>query len=377
MTGKPLRVLHCPGAAGWFPGSLARAERALGLESWAVAFGSSEASLADEILFEDGASRFVRERRRWSLLRRALREFDIVHFNYGSSLMPQRHMVHGGRVGTALYRLYAGLLEQRDLVWLRRAGKGIVITYQGDDARQADRVPPVDGIDLVSETGPEYYPPGSDDQKRRRIRRAGELAHTLYALTPDLLALLPASAKYLPTPVVDLEDWLPVAPPGRDKPLIVHAPSHRGVKGTRFLLEAVAELEREGVPFDLELVEGRSREEARRIYEQADLVVDQLLLGWYGGVAVEAMALGKPTVAYLSDAALAAVPEEQGTGLPVIGATPSTILDVLRSWLTERRSELPELGRRARAFVERWHDPAEIAARVAADYRAILERGAG
>src|SRR6058998_2007963 len=35
--------------------------------------------------------------------------------------------------------------------------------------------------------------------------------------------------------------------------------------------------------------------------ETADLLVDQLLTGWYGAVAVEMMALGKPVVCYLRE----------------------------------------------------------------------------
>ncbi len=54
-----------------------------------------------------------------------------------------------------------------------------------------------------------------------------------------------------------------------------------------------------GVRFEFTLVEGLHREEAKRLYERADLFVDQLILGWYGGVAVELMALGKPVIAHI------------------------------------------------------------------------------
>ena len=33
------------------------------------------------------------------------------------------------------------------------------------------------------------------------------------------------------------------------------------------------------------------------MYAQADLVVDQVLIGWYGALAVETMAMGKPVIA--------------------------------------------------------------------------------
>ena len=44
--------------------------------------------------------------------------------------------------------------------------------------------------------------------------------------------------------------------------------SKRGVKGTRFLLEAADRLRREGVQFDLELVENLPHAKARQRYGQ-------------------------------------------------------------------------------------------------------------
>jgi hypothetical protein len=93
-------------------------------------------------------------------------------------------------------------------------------------------------------------------------------------------------------------------------PVIVHAPTHRAVKGTDVLLDAVAQLRAEGLRFELVLVEGVTRTEARRIYEEADLCVDQLFAGWYGGLAV-AWALGLVT----SPLALWALPIVLLTGL--------------------------------------------------------------
>jgi glycosyltransferase involved in cell wall biosynthesis len=144
-------------------------------------------------------------------------------------------------------------------------------------------------------------------------------------------------------------------------PLVVHAPFQPGVKGTRFVLDAVERLKAEGVELEFVLLEGKTIEEARRLYERADLLVDQLLLGWYGGIAVELMALGKPVVCHIRESDLGVLPEEMRAELPIIPATTETIYDVLREWLTQRRSELPEVGRRGRAFVERWHDPVKIA----------------
>ena len=98
------------------------------------------------------------------------------------------------------------------------------------------------------------------------------------------------------------------------------------------------------------------------------------MLGWYGGLAVECMALGVPVIAHIRAADLDRVPRAFADQLPVIDATPASIRDVLRTWLVERRAELPAAGRRGRAFVERWHDPLRVAAPLIEDYRAAVAR---
>ncbi len=52
-------------------------------------------------------------------------------------------------------------------------------------------------------------------------------------------------------PGIDLARIEPAAPSDRTRPLIVHAPSHRGRKGTEHVLAAC-----EGLDADVELVEG-------------------------------------------------------------------------------------------------------------------------
>ena len=103
------------------------------------------------------------------------------------------------------------------------------------------------------------------------------------------------------------------------------------------MVDAVSRLRDEGLDFDFQLVEGRTQAELREIYERADIVVDQLLVGWYGGLAVEAMALSRPTVAYLRESDLPALPAEMRSEIPVVRADPDTIYGVLRDLLTTRR----------------------------------------
>jgi glycosyltransferase involved in cell wall biosynthesis len=375
-----LRVVHLPTAVGGNPPSLARAERELGLDSRSIVLEPSPYEYAaDETLFWDEPTRVRRELRRWRLLGRLLREADVVHFNFGSPLTPLAYprAATGSGLGSSVMRTYSRLVQLRDLPLLRRAGKAIFVTFQGDDARQGDACLDQLEISPAHELGPAYSTPELDRVRRRAVSAFERWADGIFALNPDLLRVLPPSARFLPYANVDPRDWPPSPRRATDEPpVVLHAPTDRGTKGTRYILAAFDRLRAEGVEFEPLLVEGRTHAEARAAYERADLLVDQLLYGWYGGVAVELMALGRPVAAYIRQADLQYVPSAMRAELPVVTATPDTVYDVLRGLLTTRRHELADLGSRSRAYVERWHDPRTIAAELKAAYEsAVAEHG--
>jgi glycosyltransferase involved in cell wall biosynthesis len=369
---RPLRVVHCPAAVGGHAPGLARAERALGADSRAVSFERPRFGVeADELLFESKGV-VAREWTRWSFLLRVLRDADVVHFNFGSSIMPRYWPSAHSSGPRAVFGLYARLFGNRDVGWLRHAGKAIFVTYQGDDARTAASLAP-----LLPERNRAwlagYYEARDDEAKRRAIANFEKHAHGIYALNPDLLRVLPDRAEFLPYASVDPALWAPARTAVKTRPLVVHAPSDRRAKGTDAIVEAIGRLQSAGVPFEFALVEGVSQHDARALYQRADLVIDQVFAGWYGAVAIEAMALEKPVVAHIRPEDLGAIPEGMRNDLPVIRASAETVGQVLEEWLTRRRHELPELGVRGRAYVERWHDPIAIAARTLEAYQKAVD----
>lgn len=350
-----LRVLHAPTAVGGHPGGLARAERDLGLDSVAVSLLEPRFGyVVDEVLARAGDGPALRAVHRARLLLR-LRRFDVVHFNYGSTLLP----VPIGRTG--LIGVLASALALRDLPTLRTLGKRIVVTFQGDDARQATV-----GGSLVNAT-PEHYTAELDAARRRTIAAFDRYADAIFFLNPDLAQVLPARAVFLPYASVDPAEWevQPEDPDG--PPLVVHAPSDPRVKGTDLIKTAVTRLQAEGVPLRFELVQGVDRGAVRRVLERAAIVIDQLYAGWYGGLAVEAMAVGKPVLAALDGLNFACVPAELRSDLPVVDVTVETLADRLRE-LIASPEERRRLGLSGRAFVERWHDPRTVARIVVASY---------
>ena len=383
MAVSSLRVLHCPAMVGGNPQGLARAERSVGLQSLSVAISQTRFKYtADQILSASRRGIVSRELARWRLLWKAVRDFDVIHFNSGQSIMPQRipgrSVSHPGssslsrQCARKVYNLYSKALELRDLPLLKGRGKGIAVTYQGNDARQGDYCRANFSISPAGAEAAHHYSPDSDAMKRERIAVFEEYADRIYALNPDLLHVLPKRAQFLPYGHINLDEWCPQAGDRTQRPIVVHAPSRPEMKGTRHVLDAVAQLKDEGVDFEFVLAEGLPHHEMKDVYAQSDLVVDQLFCGWYGAVAVEAMALGKPVICYIRDDDLGFIPDGMRRDLPIIRADPGSIQGVLRTWLGERRGELEEVGRRSRGYVETWHDPILIASRLRRDYEAIM-----
>jgi glycosyltransferase involved in cell wall biosynthesis len=81
-------------------------------------------------------------------------------------------------------------------------------------------------------------------------------------------------------------------------------------------------------------------------------------IGWYGGLAVEGMALGRPVLASIREDDPADNPF--GAALPVVRTAPDRLRDDLRALLADpgRRKRI---GAEGRAFVERHHDPRAVA----------------
>lgn len=340
-----MRVLHAPFAVAGHAPALVAAERELGLDSE---------------LAELDSSGLRRELRRWRLLSRALRDFDVVHFNFGSTFTP-RYWPSVHRGARTPIGWYARAVELRDLPLLRAAGKAVFVTFQGDDVRTADAVRARIG-EATWLAG--YYDTRDDERKRRAASRIASAADGVFALNPDLVPLLPGS-EFLPYASVDLREYEPAPAPRNQRPLVVHAPTDRRAKGTGEIEAALS-----GVDVELRIVEGVPREEVRDALLAADLVVDQVRMGWYGGLAVEAMALGRPVIAHLDASNLALVPKAMRDELPIVSATAESLPTAVATAL-EQREELASAGRE---FVGRWHDPLRVAARVRDAYEEAVAR---
>ena len=367
------RILHAPIDIGGHASGLAAAQRKLGYDAICVSLYPSPhgGSRAIEPV-APGAGPMAREAARWRLLWRAALKSDIIHLYFGESLlMPRRHpdLRTGKTLGAAEIgrRLYARAIWGKDLPLLKALGKRLVFSFLGDDVRQRAYTESAYEISIARYADPDYYPPRSDEWKRRVIRLAETYAEAIFAYNPDLLNVLPAGSRLLPYSHLFAGDITPATPGPRGGPIrIAHAPTHFGAKGTSFVLAAIAELRAAGVAFEFDLIQGVSHEEAITRIAQCDLFIDQLLAGWYGGAAVEAMMLGKAVIAYIRDSDCAWVPPDLRRDLPIMPATPDTLAAVLHELLAGDRGFLRQRGQESRRFAERYHDPVVVARQVMA-----------
>jgi glycosyltransferase involved in cell wall biosynthesis len=283
--------------------------------------------------------------------------YDVLHYYFGLSFLCWND--YGLR----------NLLWFRDLQLARLLGRKVFMTLQGCDARLSDRsaernrfTPCTAGHCNAKQTCMQRL----DHQRRYLIDRVLPKIDRVFVLNPELAHYVPG-ATFLPYASVDVEAITPAPPKVEGLTRIVHAPSDASIKGSRYIIEAVEKL-KQRFPIEFVLIQGMPHAEALNLYRSADLVIDQTLTGWYGGFAVETMAMGKPVACYVRAEDLQFIPAAMAAELPFVRIAPDTIASDLEAAL-RRRQEWPALGRRSRDYVMRWHHPRTIAAAMVGAYR--------
>src|SRR5688500_3525546 len=204
------------------------------------------------------------------------------------------------------------------------------------------------------------------------------------ASTLDLVEIAPDVITWLPT-AYDLDALaalrLQHRRPDDAVVRISHAPTFRTLKNTAAVVRAVDQLQAEGLPVELDLIERVSWSECLRRKAASDLLVDQLLLG-YGCNAIEAWGMGLPVIAGVDPAGAEAVnhPIPGSTRdrmlcefgeLPFYEASEADLVDTLRSFV--RNAELPaEWAARGIDHVARFHAQLPAIERLVDVYQRVI-----
>ncbi|MGH2360122.1 MAG: glycosyltransferase [bacterium] len=211
-----------------------------------------------------------------------------------------------------------------------------------------------------------------EDRARRNLAHVQRYADSTLSMG-DMIEYTPGSRNDLFYWAIDLKKWPFVGVSLSSSPVkVLHAPNHPQFKGTRYLEACIKRLQDEGYPVQLILVTELNNEEAKELYKQADIMADQFLIGWHGNFAVEAMALGKPVVAYIRK------PEvylPRGVECPIVNANPDTLRHALVT-LIENPTLRYELGVKGRQYVEQVFSLERVGARMDRLYRQLQGDGA-
>lgn len=332
-----MRVLQAPiniANQAWLN---AQALRLRGHEAEVWQFGESKFGYpADRVFLETHEPRAVVR----TLVEAIGREFDVVHFHFARSLVPAA----------------APLPWLWDLPLWKALGVRVVFSFHGSDiripsvAKQLDRWSAYHFTDI----------PCDENQIEDLLAIIRSYADGFTISNVADRPHLP-DAVYLPLSI-DLRE-IPESPwqPGC-VPVVAHAPSARGTKGTEFVLAGLEALRKQGVEFEVDLIEGVSNREVLERYARADVVVEKLVNQGFGVSALEAMAVGRPVISRV----VPLVYEEHPT-LPIVSADPETFVDVLGKLLGDR-AEMARRGAAGRPYVRENHDIERTGKRLEALY---------
>jgi hypothetical protein len=160
--------------------------------------------------------------------------------------------------------------------------------------------------------------PKSESWQKKLIRDAVQYADTILVSTPDLKEIIP-QATYFPV-LLDLDKFLDElnkieVEKKTDEIVILHSPSNlfqTQTKGTAYIIPALKKIA--ALPqYNVRLILPSEKDESRstkysstrydlfKHFKEADIVIDQLITGWYGLLSVEALAAGKEVICYVDE----------------------------------------------------------------------------
>lgn len=356
-----MRVLHLPDNIASQIQISVGALREIGVEARGLI------TLRNEIHSSEGIENYAplladTSRRSWRWLRdrasayravlSAISWSDVVHYHFAGSFALPGH---------------------RDIRWARMRGKKGMISFWGTDIRISQ---------IECQDNPYFaaiYPGfpkwvAATHEKSRTVQAI--YARHGFECVLGSESMLPHVDRSLFPQVhlircgIRVGEFEPTYPdPTKRKVVVVHSPTDPVVKGTSAVLSAVETLQRRGLPFEFVLVQNTPRAEALRILRDADIFLDQFVLGAYGMASIEAMSLGKPVVCYIKPSLVREYPPD----LPIVNATQERLAETLEQLIVDGDLRY-KLGQQGRAFVEKFHDARAAAEQMKTLYERLLGR---
>lgn len=341
MIKKKLRILHAPINIAGQPAVISRAQRRLGYKSDVLVlnqnYSNYECDINLNLAYQPLLIKIII---RGINFIRCFFNYDIFHFHGGISLLHHN-------------------LDLPILIFFK---KKVVMEYWGSDVIQTDIA--LKYTLWTPEDLNKIYPTIDNNKKRKMLTKISRLVNA--TIVGDHY-LSPYSKKSkVVDKAIELNKFPFIGSKWKGKKVkIIHAPTHRNIKGTKFILEAIKKLEKENLPIEFKLVEKMPHHQAIEIYKKADIVIDSVLHGTYGILAIECMALGKPVLCYIHPNV-----KHLYKDLPIVNTQPNQVYQNLKKLILDpEKREI--LGIKGRKYVEEKHDSIIMAKKLINLYRKL------
>ncbi len=309
---------------------------------------------------------------RYNIVRQNLLN-DILHYT-NWKILPQKLKYYLKRIDDIVSIPYLkirnkSLIKNHDIfvfIWhpwldesylfplLKKKGKKIICIHLGSDVRHITAFEQEYKID--TSTWESYFHTDLLDNKIKRIRYHELYADLIYSV-PDQAGLYLRNYNHFPLPL-DEHKKIICKIPARKNPLIIHAPSRVGIKGTPVINEAIARLQKDGFKIEYQLIQDMPNEQLLKVLSDADILCDELYLHGPGMLSAEAMASGTA----VATRCLNLFPFQP----PVCAVTPENLYDKLKELILDidYRVSFSEAGKK---FVDDFNNPVKIARKIIED----------
>jgi glycosyltransferase involved in cell wall biosynthesis len=246
-----------------------------------------------------------------------------------------------------------------DLKKIKEQGKKIVCICVGDDIRyyqsmkqdfESFGIPIIDyGEMLPRLTTKEYL-----NNNQCRLRTYEKYADIVLSRPEQSqLALRPYYQIFAP---ISLENTPHNPTQRKEHPLLVHAPSFASGKGTKYVLEVIERLKKDGLDFSFELIQNVPNHEIIYKCANADILIDQLLTPGGGKLMLEGLSVGTVVCSFMGyDTYIQAIPKD----CPVIDVNTETLYEILKSLILDHKKR-QEIASKGRAYVEKYHEASVV-----------------
>ncbi len=263
----------------------------------------------------------------------ALFRYDILYFIAGETLLTRKLM-------TWELKLY------------KKRRKKIVMHFVGSDIRSEVYIKyKNEHLDKYFEGTLANMPPKQTEWQKKLCLLALEYADIILVSTPDLLEFFDYNPKVKYFPVMlntqdihtQIQNTIPEKYPKRDKIRVVHSPSNTSIKGTAYIDKIMQKICSQYA--DIEYINTSlpeykdtshplcavSRYTLLQLLQKSDILIDQIVIGWYGLQSIEGVYCENEVVVWIEPHLRKYLPREHVFYTGEEGSVEKSILEAIHS----------------------------------------------